>query len=114
MSFMHQEMALGKWRTMSFIEQMANLGSEVERTMSRQKESKKVMAEKAFERALELLDLTIQDPKNRSRLSELCRLREVMIDYFMFSNEYQSSDELWHKYFHAFAYAAQMQRHQQP
>ncbi len=113
MNYIHKEMAEGRWKTFSFLEQMANVGSEVERTMARKKEGKLSMAEKAFERALELLDLTIQDPKNQSRLSELCRIREVMIDYFMFSNQYKSSDKLWHNYFYAFAYAARMKRHEQ-
>lgn len=111
MSFVHKDLADGRWKTFSFLEQMANVGSEVERTMSRKREDRAEMAQKAFERALELLDLTIQDPKNRARLSELCRLREVLVDYFMYSNQYKSSDKLWHNYFYAFAYAAQMQRH---
>ena len=37
-------------------------------------------ARRAFERALELLDLTIADVKHRSRLRELTRLREVLAD----------------------------------
>ena len=60
----------------------------------------------AFERALELLDLTIEDKKNRLRLKELLRLREVLADYFQFDNIYNSTDKKWQSYFYAFNYAA--------
>lgn len=36
---------------------------------------------RAFERALELLDLTAADPKNQSRLRELRRVREALSDH---------------------------------
>lgn len=61
---------------------------------------------KAFERALELLDLTIADPKNRKRLKEICRARYMLVDYFIFDNEYQSIDKQWQDYFYQFNYAA--------
>jgi hypothetical protein len=65
---------------------------------------------RAFERALELLDLTIADEKHRLRLKELTRLRETLADYFWFDNRYGSSDESWRRYFHAFTYAAALGR----
>jgi hypothetical protein len=65
---------------------------------------------RAFERALELLDLTIADEKNRLRLKELTRLREALADYFWFDNRYGSCDESWRRYFHAFTYAAAIGR----
>lgn len=49
-----------KWKSMSFIEQMANIGSEVGRTAKWVQKSKPAMAEGAFVRALELIDLTIK------------------------------------------------------
>jgi hypothetical protein len=105
-SFIHKELAAGRWRTFSFLEQMGNVGSEIDRTIQWKNKQDNQLSEGAFERALELLDLTIQDPKNVSRLRELCRVRETLVDYFMFDNIYGSSDELWHNYFYVFAYAA--------
>ncbi|KAF0133821.1 MAG: Uncharacterized protein FD145_1031, partial [Candidatus Saganbacteria bacterium] len=64
----------------------------------------------AFERALELLDLTISDKKNISRLRELLRVREVLADYFVFDNTYNSTDESWQKYFLQFNYAARLNK----
>lgn len=107
MTHEHQNLADGNWNKISFFEQMANIGSEVSRTINWKKKNKDY-SNKAFERALELLVLTIDDTKNRSRLKELTRLKEVLADYFVFDNEYKSSDDLWQKYFYSFNYAARL------
>ncbi len=59
---------------------------------------------------LELLDLTIEDSKNKKGLKELCRLRKMLADYFYFDNIYGSSDETWENYFYSFNYAAAIHR----
>lgn len=100
-------MADGKWKKMPFFEQMANIGSEVSRTIS-WKGKNKEYSNKAFDRTLELLDMTIDDSKNKGRLKELIRLREVLADYFVFDNDYKSNDDLWQKYFYSFNYAARL------
>lgn len=73
MSFIHKELAAGKWRELTLMEQLGNVGSEVGRTILWKKKGDTDQSRKAFERALELMDLTIQDPKNRYRLKEICR-----------------------------------------
>lgn len=105
MNYQHQGLAKGRWQNFSLFEQIANIGSEVERAIL-WREKNKDYAKLAFERALELLDLTITDPKNKLRLKELVRLREVLVDYFVFDNQYLSSDKLWRNYFYPFTYAA--------
>ena len=93
---------------MPFMEQMANIGSEVGRTSKWVNKNKPKMAESAFLRALELIDLTIMhgrlnSPLRSSMLRELCRIRES------FCGAYESSDILtldWlDKYFATFAVA---------
>ena len=111
MNFQHKELAAGRWFEMSLIEQLANVGSEVERAILWKEKDNKDYSTKAIERALELLYLTIADEKNRKRLRELTRLREVLIDYFYADNQYGSSDKLWRTYFNAFGYAARVRRH---
>ncbi len=65
----------------------------------------------AFERALELLDLTISDPKNiKGSRREVLRVREALVDYFVGSNQYSSTDKLWENYFYNFNYAAALER----
>ena len=109
MTAMHRELAAGRWFELPLIEQMANIGSEVERTISWRGRSTK-NCESAFDRSLELLDLTIADPRHRRRLRELTRLREALADYFVFDNRYGSTDSAWQHYFNSFTYAVAIRR----
>ena len=110
MNFQHKELAAGRWQQMSLVEQMANVGSDVERAFRRRKEGDAELSRKFFEGALELLDFTIADPKNKGRRKEVLRVREFLVDYFMFDNQYGFTDEYWQKYFYDFGYAAAIQR----
>ncbi len=104
MKYQHQGLASGKWENLSFSQQMANIGSEVERKIIWKNKKNTLYGQKALKRAFELLSLTIADQKNKKRLKELTRLREVLIDYFFGQNQYASSDRLWQDYFYSFAY----------
>src|SRR5271170_7813230 len=105
MTLLHQELTSEKWHKVSFFEQMANIGAEMGRAINwKEKDIKK--SESSFERGLELLDLTIRDTKNKKGLKELCRLREMLADYFCFENTYSSTAKNWEDYFYSFNYAA--------
>jgi hypothetical protein len=106
----HKQLAAGRWFTLSLIEQLANVGMDVERAIQWKKRDNLEYSRNAFKRALELLDLTIDDPKNRKRLKEPCRVRELLVDYFVYANEYGSDDRFWHDYFFVFNYATAMQK----
>lgn len=106
--FQHKQLAGGQWQALSFFEQMANVGSEVERAINWRKRENQEYSRLAFERALEFLDLTIDDANNKKRLRELLRLREALADYFYSSNSFSSSDALWQNYFFSFGYAARL------
>ena len=106
----HKELSSGRWFEFSLVEQLANVGMDIERTMQWKKKGNQEYSQKAFERALELLDLTVADPKNKKRLKELLRVREALVDYFVFDNEYGSTDKAWQNYFFAFNYAAALKR----
>lgn len=107
----HKELAEGRWLKFSFMEQLANVGMDVERTIQWRNRGNLDYSQKAFERVLELLDLTIADPKNKGpRLKEILRVREALVDHFVYNNEYSSTDELWQNYFYHFNYAAALQR----
>ena len=108
MSYQHQSLASGRWASLSLIEQMANIGSEVERALNWRHKANPAYSQRALERALELIGLTVEDPRHRARLKEITRLREAILDYFLGENLYQSSDALWRKYFYAFGYAARL------
>ncbi len=110
MNVQHKELAAGRWCTLSLLEQMANIGSEVERTLKAKSQGDAPRSQNAFERTLELLDLTLADRKNRSRLREVARVREAIVDFFFGSNQFQSTGEAWKKYFLQFAVAARKGR----
>ncbi|MGB7294758.1 MAG: hypothetical protein WBC70_04145 [Candidatus Aminicenantales bacterium] len=102
----HKDLTPERWQTFSFYEQMANIGSEVFRAMS-WRHKNQGYSQLALERALELLDLTLEvSIKSRPRLKELARIRETLADYFSFDNVYCSNDKSWQNYFNAFNYAA--------
>lgn len=106
MPYHYKKLADGRWNELTFFEQMANLGSEVHRALNWREKGNEEYARLAFERSLELFDLTIADPENISRLKEICRAREAWVDYYAYSNEYNSTQEQWEKYFLAFNWAA--------
>ena len=106
----HKELAAGRWFEFSLVEQLANVGSDVIRTIKWKNKKNLAYSKKAFERALELLDLIVADPKNKHRLKEILRTREALVDYFIFDNKYSSTDKLWEKYFYNFNYAASLNR----
>jgi hypothetical protein len=110
MSHQHRELAAGRWKLFSFAEQMANVGSEVERTISWKAKGRQDFSDRAFDRAIELLDLTIAASANRPRLRELLRVREALADHFVFDNSYHSTPESWQRYFRCFLMAARGKR----
>ncbi len=105
MEYQHKNLASGHWQELSFFEQVANIGSEIERTIKWKNKGNTQYSSLAFERGLELLDFTIEDKKNKSRLRELLRVREALADHFVFENEYGSTDKNWQNYFFAFNFA---------
>ena len=106
MSCQHKDLASGRWSKLSFIEQMANIGSEVERALNWQKKDNSDYSRKAFERSLELIDLTLDNIVNPSHFKELARMREAVVDYFFGTNQFMSTGDSWRRYFTQFAIAA--------
>lgn len=108
----HRDLAAGRWWTLSLTEQLGNVGSDVSRAVRWQARQPE-LSSRALHRALELLDLTLDDPRHRqskARLRELARAREVVVDFFAGSNQYGSTAASLLRYFDAFAVAARRQR----
>ncbi|MBA2306736.1 hypothetical protein H0W26_01225 [Candidatus Dependentiae bacterium] len=107
---LHTTLLPEHWFQFSLVEQLANVGCDIERTIQWKKKGNLDYSQQAFERALELIDLTVADPKNRKRLKEVLRVREALVDFFVYNNEYNSTNESWQNYFFAFNYAAALER----
>lgn len=87
-----------RWHEFTRNEQMANIGAEVGRAIKWRSKNRE-LSKNAFYRALELVDFTVNDNKNKDCLGEILRMRELLVDYFMGENIYKSTDASWEKYF---------------
>ncbi len=90
---------------MSLAEQLGNIGSEVHRARISQNGNKQRFLA-ARDRALELFDLTLRDPRWRGRLREIARSREVFCDAASNDSEYKGSLADLERYFDQFAFVA--------
>lgn len=104
----HRDIAGGRWHELSLAEQLANIGSEISRAVRWSARSPDT-ARSALYRALDLIDLTLDDPRHRQsppRLREIARTRELVVDFFAGANEYGSTSASLLKYFDQFALSA--------
>lgn len=109
----HPDLLSGRWQTFSLAEQLGHVGSEISRALRAKEAGNVPRMTMALERALELLDSTIGDPRHRTRLKELCRTREVLCDFFFGENIYHSAGPSLDKYFTQFAQSARREREHQ-
>lgn len=107
----HAGLASGRWGTLTLAEQLGNAGADVGRAIRAREERDTGRFEAAFDRALELFDLTLADPRwSGPRVREIARTREVICDFLVGDNLYGSTPELLDNYFLAFAIAARHDR----
>ncbi len=111
MTTYHPDLAAGRWFTFSLAAQLGNVGSEYERALRWKERGDEVRFEHAFARMLELVDLTIADPRWKNhRLKELTRLREVICDELCNeTREFNSPSDL-REYFLYFGILARSER----
>lgn len=95
-----------RWQSQTFYQQMGNIASEISRAirLKEQKDIKHMCS--SLWRTLELLDLTIEDVKNRARLKELCRFKEVLGDWYCQTEVYSVNPEALKNYSLNFAMLA--------
>ena len=87
----HPDLVSGRWFTFSIAEQLANVGSEYERALRAKGQGDRERFQHALARMLELMDLTIADPRwHNHRLRELCRVRGIACEQLCSENP-----ELW-------------------
>ena len=91
------------WKTKPIAFQMANIGSEVSRSLKNQ--DKPARFRGAYERALELFDFTIDAAVENQAfpaLKEICRDREEFCDYFN-GNSFNTDPSKMQRYYDQFA-----------
>lgn len=72
-----------RWNLIPFPKQLLHVGSELSRARSARRKGDVEQERRAYERALELLDLTLAGTRNLSRLRECARLREVIAGFMV-------------------------------
>jgi hypothetical protein len=96
-----------RWTTLTLMEQLAHVGSEVERTIRAHEANNETRWQNALGRALELFDLTASDERWRGgRRREILRAREEFCRLFFDPEVPASSADGLRRYFLAFAVAA--------
>lgn len=90
------------WFEMKVGEQISNIGSEVNRAIRYKNKNDEVKKIHFYQKAIELLELTCNDPKNEYRRGELQSCIEELTDYFVGENLYNTTDEALMKYYDAF------------
>jgi len=103
----HPSLAAGRWHRLSLMEQLGNVGSEVDRALRAHAQGNRSRWELALDRALELFDLTAADPsRTLPERREILRAREQFCRVFFDESAESDLGEYLSKYFLQFAVAA--------
>ena len=103
----HASLANGRWRTLTMAEQLGNIGSDVERAFRAHAQGRADRFAPAFDRALELFDLTATDPRlSGPGRREILRAREQFCRVFFDDTREPDLVDYLQKYFLQFAVAA--------
>lgn len=107
----HKNLSDGRWQLMTLSEQMANVGSEFSRMYRAREENKEARFISATKRFLELINLTICDPRwSGRRRRELTRLKETVLDS-LYPSKFKLKDvKSLEKYFFYFGFVARSTR----
>lgn len=103
----HAELAAGRWAVLSLAEQLANIGSEVDRAIAAWGTQRWERFDRALARALELFDLTARDTRWRGhRRREILRAREEFCRLFFDDKTGPEAAHTLRQYFLHFAVLA--------
>ena len=91
MAVLHQKLAQGEWQKLSFYQQLGNIGAEISRARGWWEKGDELGRERALERALELITLTLSQNLGAPRFKELSRFKEVIIGLNSNADNYQVS-----------------------
>ena len=103
----HSGLASGRWATLSLAEQLANVGSEVDRAVAAWGANPTDRFARALGRALELFDLTAGDTRwSGPRRREILRAREEFCRLFFDTHYSEDAARTLQAYFLRFAVLA--------
>lgn len=97
-------MESARWNQMSISEQILNIGGEIQRAVDRKAKNDPKLAHDYFEKAIEWIKLTKDDPKNHNRIEEISIVEDELKDYFnlnIYKNDKNSIMSYWNSFFSA-------------
>lgn len=96
-----------RWSSLSIYEQMGNIGAEVGRAVNATRAGKEKRAQGAIDRAVDLLDATVEAlvAQKSPRLKEVLRAREEFLRLFYDGTFEEDADDIV-RYFNLFALVA--------
>ena len=104
---LHADLVSGRWRELTLAQQLANVGSEVDRAIRNWEAGRSGRFDSALDRALELFDLTAGDDRWRGhRRREILRAREEFCRLFFDDDPHPDSARGLSRYFLQFAILA--------
>ena len=92
-----------RWHQLSLTQQMGHIGSELGRARRLESQNDPSNRDQALERALDLLDMTLNDRRWQARFRELARFREAVSRWFTGSADYDIPPEALEDYCTRFA-----------
>ena len=93
-----------RWNKMSISEQILNIGGEVQRAVDRKERHEMDLAKSYLNKALDWIELTKNDPKNKNRIEEISIVEDELKDYFSankYKNNKNSIMSYWNSFFSA-------------
>lgn len=82
----HKDLTPEKWSTLPKQAQIMNIGAEVSRAQNWQNLKETTKVKECMERALELLDLTLEDKRWQDKLGDLLRVREGLTAFYAYDS----------------------------
>lgn len=103
-----------KWGELPLIEQLAHVGAEIHRAGHWEQKKDKISRNKSLERAIDLMDLILNNAHLHHRTREIARLREVVCDCYTDRHENNVSLSALDNYFLTLAIYARKQKQHVP
>jgi len=103
-STLHGGLTRARWERLSLADQLANIGAEVARAARAKDRHDDSRLQPHLDLALELFERTLDDGRWRGQRIEIGRAREIVCDFLVGDNEYESTAESLDAYFLPFSY----------
>ena len=84
---LHKTLTANKWQKFSMKQRELMIANELNRAKNQIEKNDLEEVNNCYERALELLDLTVEITKDKNRLKEYLRLREMMGKFYIGKGE---------------------------